>query len=381
MRRNEESLRVTAVGDIAFVGDYNTYLTRSSDYPFTRVASLLRKADFVIANLEGPLTTHDDYLPQKCCLKGHPDYAETLKEAGVNVLSLGNNHILDYGERGVADSLSVLRGQGISYVGYGETLEKARSPLVLDRNGIRLGILSYCDVVIDSPFYASATTRGIAPLKLSEARSDIERLRKSVDYIVLSLHWGYENYRYPSPSQVEQGRKLIEAGADVILGHHAHVLQGIERYRNGYIVYNLGNFVFAETAWSLKTKDGQILPQRLVVPDDWKRSAAVSFVFSSRGVVLESVNHLRIDGDLSVCRDEDSSCATSLPKSPQGINILFYRVFWTFVVAVTEWRVRLKPFLQSLSVSRLRRIRPRHLKTGLQALCYVCGFTRSPENN
>lgn len=375
------SVRLVAVGDIALVGEYYAKLEFGPGYPFSHVRRVLGSADYVIGNLEGPMTSCGEQLPEKCCLKSHPDYARGLREIGINVVSLGNNHILDYGEQGVSDTLRALETHGITHAGFGANLAEARAPLILEKHGIRLAVLSYCDVVIDSPFYATTQSRGIAPFELEKVFEDIHNVRGIVDHVLLSVHWGHEHYRYPSPRQVRQARHLVRAGADVILGHHPHVLQGVERYENGYIVYSLGNFLFAETDWAFRTRDGRVLPQRLTMPAEWTRSAAVTFVFTPGQVMLEAVTFLGIDSDLRVTIDMEDCRASHLTRISRVSEALWYRLFWFFVVLATEWRWRLKPYLKTLRLSRLRRLRLRHLKVALSTLVYLSALAGSSGKN
>jgi poly-gamma-glutamate synthesis protein (capsule biosynthesis protein) len=174
----------------------------------------------------------------------HPRYLRALKGAGIGIVNIANNHVFDYGPEGLFDTISYLDSAGIHHVGAGRNREEAHRPVVLVIRGVRIGFLGYYGGG-EAPG-AGRRNPGVARRKEEEVVSDIRDLRdrRGVGYVVVNLHWGTENATVPSREQRALAHTLIDAGADAVVGHHPHVLQGIERYGRGVIAYSLGNFVF-----------------------------------------------------------------------------------------------------------------------------------------
>lgn len=247
---------IIAAGDIMLGrGVAKSLKTRGTDYlyPFTEVRSILEQGDIVFANLEHPLTERTESLDakSKIVLKAQPEAVYGLTFAGLNVVSLANNHIMDYYKGGLSDTLKVLKTNQILHAGAGENLQQAREPAILEKNGVRVGMLAYTEMAeVVHPgnppikFAADAGRAGVAPLRLDWIEEDIRTLREMVDILIISLHWGTEDSYEVTPKQVQMAHKICDLGADIILGHHPHRFQGIEIYNGKPIVYSLGNFIF-----------------------------------------------------------------------------------------------------------------------------------------
>jgi len=251
-----ELLKVIAVGDIMLgrgVGarleaQYLGYL-----HPFKNIAEELKKGDIVFGNLEQPITGSSHSLDgrMKFVLKSKPESIAGLKFAGFNLLSLANNHIMDYYDTGLYDTLNILEQERIAFCGAGKNLDEARRPAIIERKGIKVGMLAYTDmaeiVFKGSPsiyFAAEAEKAGVAPRRIEYIREDVGKLKDSVDILIVSLHWGVEDSFGVLQEQVLFARELIDMGVDAIFGHHPHRFQGIEIYRGKPIFYSLGNFIF-----------------------------------------------------------------------------------------------------------------------------------------
>ncbi len=174
-----------------------------------------------------------------------------LTYAGFDVVSIANNHTLDFDTSAFIDTLRTLDEEEIRYVGGGENLEEARRPVILERKNIKVGFLAYSELAhifwdwgYPRAFAAENKKAGVAPTDLNIMLEDIKKLEGQVDFIVISLHWGEEYIERPSLKEREIAHKLIDGGAHVILGHHPHVVRGLEVYKGGLIAYSLGNFVF-----------------------------------------------------------------------------------------------------------------------------------------
>ncbi|MEN6313637.1 MAG: CapA family protein [Clostridiaceae bacterium] len=253
--KQEPELRFLAVGDIMLGRGVGMRLQKAGNYEmaFEKVASLLKQGDIVFANLESPFTESTHCLDKKgkIVLKAKPEASKALTSAGFNLLSLSNNHMLDYYETGLFDTMKVLEENHISYAGGGKNLEEARKPAIIEKNGLKIGLLAYTDmaelIFAGNPylsFAAKADKSGLVPRKYETVREDIMKLRGQVDLLAVSLHWGTEDSFTVTPEQIEFARKLIDDGADIILGHHPHQFQGMEIYKGKPILYSMGNFLF-----------------------------------------------------------------------------------------------------------------------------------------
>ena len=212
-------------------------------YPFEKLSKVIKGADIAFANLETPLSDRGRRVGYK--FRGPPRFAEALADAGFDVVSTANNLAVDAGERGLLDTLEHLDRADVSRVGSGHNLAEARRPAVVTRNGIKVAFLAYTQTENSGQAsFALSNRSGVAPLDLGIVRQDIQSVRDEVDIVAVSLHWGIENVRQVHPAARQLARDVIDAGADIILGHHPHVPRGIEVYRQKVIAYSFGNMVF-----------------------------------------------------------------------------------------------------------------------------------------
>jgi hypothetical protein len=241
--RSEGDVVLRAVGDIALIGRAARALVESSDPSWSATASFLSEADITFANFEMAIPRSDversgvDVSPD---LVGDPEALSGLLEAGVDVMSLATNHIMDWGDVALRETIEELRGHGVEVVGAGETLEEAVAGRVIERRGLRVG---FCAFTPPHRWTATQTRPGAAPLTLENVRTSLAGM-SDADVRVVSLHWGIEMSNYPTPDDRALASSIIDAGADLILGHHPHVIQGIERREAGWVVYSMGNFIF-----------------------------------------------------------------------------------------------------------------------------------------
>jgi poly-gamma-glutamate synthesis protein (capsule biosynthesis protein) len=230
-------------GDCLLAGYYEDSAGDSVNLAFSGF-DLLESADIAMVNLECPVTTRGQRVQKPYNFRMHPRFLSALTSAGVDVVNIANNHIFDYGTVGLFDTISYLDSVGMHHVGAGRNAKQARAPVILSVNGKRVALLGYYGGG-EAP-KATASKPGVADRRIDVIRSDIEKLRRqnAADYIVVNFHWGTEKAETPDQDQVEFAHEIIDAGADLIIGHHPHVLQGIEKYKAGTIAYSLGNFVF-----------------------------------------------------------------------------------------------------------------------------------------
>lgn len=250
MRGDEDVFEIVAVGDMSLARGVNVDLyTGRSESPLRYVAPLIGRARIAFGNLESPLTKRAKRIPTKgprggsIYLKGNPDYAFILTEAGFDVLSLANNHIMDYGEQGLTDTIYYLEQEEIKHAGAGPDLAAALAPADVDVDGYVVRFLAF-NGVEPREYNAGGARAGTAPLDEGTVVSAISRAKAEANLVVVSLHWGDESMAYPSSEQKRLAHRLVDAGADVIVGHHPHVIQGVESYEGAVIAYSLGNFLF-----------------------------------------------------------------------------------------------------------------------------------------
>ena len=214
--------------------------------PFTKVEPSLSSADVAIVNLEMAITERGEPYDKEFVFRAPGSAALTLAGAGIDVVSLANNHILDFGSVGLEDTISVLDEVGILRPGAGANNAEAYAPrvLVLD-NEIRVAFVS-ASAIIPGGFSAGAERPGIADAKWAIPRvlAAVRAAASGNDVVVVSIHWGVERATCPSQDQRDLAQQLIEAGANLILGHHPHVLQPIETFDRTVIAYSLGNFAW-----------------------------------------------------------------------------------------------------------------------------------------
>ena len=254
----QDEITIAAVGDLMLGGRAEPFLKEfGPGYPFFDVMPFLSRADVVVGNLESSISTRGTAVEnKKFTLRAGPIAALALKKAGIRVVTLANNHSMDFGPLALKDTLGILDQHEILYTGAGMDLDDARSPAVLKIKGKTIAFLSY-SLTFPLEFFASASRPGTAPGYAEFVKSDIEKARPTADLVVVSFHWGAELLTAAKDYQVELGRKAIDWGADLVLGHHPHVLQELEVYQGRLIAYSLGNFVFGSE--SNRTNSSMIL--------------------------------------------------------------------------------------------------------------------------
>lgn len=259
---DEITITISAVGDVT-LGNYpeqsygyslhETYdQTQNPAYFFENVYDIFSSDDMTLVNLEGVLTNAEEKREgQTYCLKGRPEYINILTQGSIESVSMANNHRLDYLKQGSDDTVAVLEEAGITYA-YDKNIG------IYEVKGIRIGYVS----VNELEWGAGVETlveEGIGRLK-----------EEQVDLILVCCHWGIEREYYPEDYQQVLGRKCIDWGADLVIGHHPHVLQGVEEYQGKFIIYSLGNFCFGANR-NPEDKDTMIFQQTFTFIDGQKQ--------------------------------------------------------------------------------------------------------------
>jgi poly-gamma-glutamate capsule biosynthesis protein CapA/YwtB (metallophosphatase superfamily) len=248
--RPETAVRIAALGDIMLARDVGRhYVNKPDDFKLEEIAGILGQYDLVIANLENPVgikgaphPKQDPHVAFRC----HPDTLAVLKNLNVDVVSLGNNHLLDYGEETLFESLHYLEKANIAHVGGGKDYAQANKPACFSIRGMKIALLSSVMIYSASTERAAAKKPGVADYRIAPLLANIRALKRKGYTVLVTVHWGLEYCFYPVPYQRLQARRMIDAGASLILGHGPHYPQGIEDYQQGQIVHSLGNFIFDE---------------------------------------------------------------------------------------------------------------------------------------
>ena len=215
---------------------------RDPSSPLSGVAELFSKADIAFVNLESPFWDKKPYGNSELIFRAEPQMIAALKRAGIDVVSTANNHARDCYEQGVGFTLSWLKENGIAVAGSGENAVAAHAGAVLERNGWRFGYLGYTfDQSNGNHFDIDPR---IAMLDAVRMRLDVAMMKRHAEVVIVSMHAGAEYWTRQHPIQIAFAHAAIEAGAKVVVGHHPHVVQPVERYRDGVIFYSLGNLVF-----------------------------------------------------------------------------------------------------------------------------------------
>lgn len=258
----EEFATMLFVGDIMLDRGVEWYVQQHQDWnwPFLKIADVLKKADLVFGNLESIISDKGENQGSIYSFRAEPETIQGLTLAGFNVLSVANNHSLDYGGEAFLDSIERLKKVNIIPVGGGINKKEAHAPNITDIKDTTVAILAYTEV--GSPFWqAGENSPGVAWIdntKIETLKEDILAAKEIANIVIISFHFGEEYQKEPSEFQKTLSRIAIDYGANLVIGHHPHVIQPIERYKHGWIAYSLGNFVF-DQGFSPETMEGMML--------------------------------------------------------------------------------------------------------------------------
>ncbi|HEY3365037.1 MAG TPA: CapA family protein [Symbiobacteriaceae bacterium] len=229
------------VGDIMLARTPGQALARGDD-PFAAFGPQLQQADLAVGNLECAVATVGSRVPKLYNFRCHPRSVAPLAKY-FGAVSVANNHAGDFGRGAFAEELDLLTKGGVPYFGGGHDAAEAHSALIVERKGLKIGLLGYDEVELRS-YEAGRDTPGVAWSDDDQVMADIAAVRAKVDLLVVYPHWGLEYHFQPSDRQRALSRKMIDAGADLVVGSHPHVTETAEYYKGRLIVYSLGNFVF-----------------------------------------------------------------------------------------------------------------------------------------
>lgn len=264
MTGDDKRIHLVFTGDVSFgdclfcqgMGIRSLARKYPKEHFFAGVSKHIREADLAFCNLETVLSRsgEDERSLATVDMRGDPEAIGVLKAAGFSVVNFANNHAAQHGPVPFRETVDLLAKHELQVVGLKGEKEWHCAPVVLERRGKKIGLLGYS--FVHDRLFATATP--YAEGDMEKILGDIRRLRDSVDLLVASVHWGLEFLDYPSARTAGWGRAMVDAGADAVIGHHPHVLQGVEVYRDKIIAYSLGNFLF-DMLWSEEYRETMML--------------------------------------------------------------------------------------------------------------------------
>ncbi len=266
------------------------------------IKNILLQSDLNIVNLECPLTNNGTKISKNGPnLKGNPKSIDGIKAMNFDVCSLANNHILDYGEEGLIDTIALLTKNGIDYLGVGANINELKKHLIIQRNGISIGIYSCAEHEFS---IAKSDSWGANGVDLISLTTDIKELKAKCDYLIVLLHGGKELYQYPTPKMQKTCRFIASLGADLIVCQHSHCIGAEENYNGSKIIYGQGNFLFASKA------DKGLLNESLIIQVELNKGS---------DPIVKYLPIIRVGYGCRLASDEVSTTILSAFKSRSSI--------------------------------------------------------------
>jgi len=256
--QTDEGVSLIAVGDISYSRAVGRVVKKQNNinYPLLKIQDYLKTGDIVFGNLETPITAGRDIVDFEMVFRSNPGTEIALKQSGFSILSLANNHTPNFGNKGLMDTMKYLDSEGIKHIGAGKDNQEANRPVFMEVKGIKFAFLAYNDLdVVPASYEGGINHPGTAFMRVEKMTEAVKEAKTKADYVIVSMHSGTEYVNNPNDSQIKFAHEAIDAGADIIIGHHPHVVQTVEQYKGKYIFYSLGNFIFDQPQ-SSDTKEG-----------------------------------------------------------------------------------------------------------------------------
>lgn len=253
---SNKTVTLSFVGDVIFAGHVQERLEQQGYYyPYKPVQAYL-DADIQVANMETPVTTIGNQQWKEYTYQSTPKALPAFRKAGFDVVTLANNHSMDYGVTGLLDTMKNLKANHIQYTGAGKTADEAYAPVIVERKGVKIAFVGLSHVIPNASWKAqnksSMNPNGVVGLAhlydMPAALNAVKKANQMADLVVVLPHWGVERVMAPNDSQTMMAHALVDAGADLIVGSHPHVAQAVEQYKGKWIAYSLGNFLFTTSS-------------------------------------------------------------------------------------------------------------------------------------
>ena len=238
-------IKFCAVGDVLLDRSVKQSIIKfGADYAYENVSPVIKKSDFALCNFEAPSSNDSSKkINKKFSFNVNPDYLTYLRKAGFNLANLANNHSIDMGRDGLINTISNLQNAGITPFGAGINQDSASLPIIIEKDNIKIAVFGYLEFMLEGIVY-NKNKAFAAYGNFEKFCNEISKYRNLVNHIIVTIHWGREDVSIPNSRQTEMAHAFIDAGADLVIGHHPHVLQSVEKYKNRLILYSLGNFIF-----------------------------------------------------------------------------------------------------------------------------------------
>ncbi len=270
-------IKFLITGDYCPTGRNSEKLKKEDFSFFGEIEKYIQSSELAITNLESPVTNSDNRIIKTGPnIKVDSNAVLALKKVGFHLVTMSNNHILDYGVQGLNDTIEELKKNQLDYVGAGVNLETARKSFIKTFDSVKIGILNFAENEFGS---ADNSSGGANPVNPITNFYDIQETKKQVDFLIVIAHGGREHYQLPTPKQRERYRFYVDCGADLVVGHHAHCYSGYENYNEKLIFYSLGNFIFD---YKEKYQKGM-----------WTEGYAVSFTLKDKDIDFELIPYFQ----------------------------------------------------------------------------------------
>lgn len=364
-------MKIVAVGDIMPGGILNI---KKNEFISDELRCILQQGDIRVGTLETAVGNRPEFNEEKMRRKADVIYVRDedlvrLKDLDINIVSLANNHFTDLGEIGAKHTIRLLDEMGILHCGAGDNIESASKPAVISKNGKTYAFLAFCDwrdeTVGWCPF-ATNNSYGVNPMTDEYVVSEIQKYKLQYDYIVVIPHWGMEYIIPPSLNAYRMAQKMIEAGADIILGGHTHCIQPIWKYRNRPVVFSMGNFLFPDrllnTPRSTYYPDGDINIEELPVTygypkyvdcitfKKWNMMARYGLIVTidlldNSYSVSTNVSYLSDDNYLTLF-NEQIYYHKNIRRASKALNTGFYPLIYTTITNLLKLKNHTKNLLK-----------------------------------
>jgi len=264
-QKQTADIKVEVPKTLFFVGDMmlsrwvGAKATKQGDWvwPFLPIKDFLAGADLTVGNLEGVISDKGHNVGSAYSFRAAPQMIQGLQAAGFDLVTLANNHVGDWTRVAFEDCLNRLIQVGIGFFGTGWNFSEAHQATIAQVGDVKIGFLAYTNIA-PAPMYATDKQSGVAKMDLAQLVKDVVTAKQQADIVVVQMHVGVEYAAHPNKTQQDFAHTAIDAGADLVVGHHPHVIQDLEQYQNKYIAYSLGNFIFDQD-FSQETSHGWML--------------------------------------------------------------------------------------------------------------------------
>ncbi|WP_347551782.1 CapA family protein [Pseudalkalibacillus hwajinpoensis] len=287
------SYEISVVGDTMFDWSIKDEMKSSgSAYPLEDITPVIEKSDYAILNLETAVGENGYREAKQYTFQSAPSSTTAMKDAGFDLVSLANNHAMDYGREGLYETINHLNNAGIDYVGAGLNQQEAYLPHSLTLQNQSVDILAFSHVLPSISWYADETGGIASGYQEERVFNQIVQSSRQSDTTIVYIHWGVERSPMPNKAIQNYAHRMIDAGADVVIGSHPHVLQGVEYYNNKPVVYSLGNFLFPDYVEG--DSADSVIAQIEVFKDSYSLKLIPCIIKESKVTIADEFNALRI---------------------------------------------------------------------------------------